>query len=45
MTSDEQRRDSQFQGRIMDTATYPTATFELTEPITLDSLPANGESS
>ena len=42
MTSDEDRRDSQFQGRIMDTATYPTATFKLTEPITLGSLPADG---
>jgi polyisoprenoid-binding protein YceI len=43
VTSDEERRDSQFQGRIMETATYPTATFELTEPIALDALPADGE--
>jgi polyisoprenoid-binding protein YceI len=42
VTSDEERRDSQFQGRIMETATYPTATFELVEPITLESLPADG---
>jgi polyisoprenoid-binding protein YceI len=42
VTSDEERRDSQFQGRIMETATYPTATFELLEPITLASLPADG---
>jgi polyisoprenoid-binding protein YceI len=42
VTSDEDRRDSQFQGRIMDTATYPTATFKLTEPITLGSLPVDG---
>jgi polyisoprenoid-binding protein YceI len=42
VASDEDRRDDQFQDRIMDTATYPTATFELTEPITLDSLPADG---
>ena len=42
VTSDEDRRDSQFQGRIMETATYPTATFELAEPITLASLPADG---
>ena len=35
VTSDEDRRDDAFQGRIMETATYPTATFELTEPITL----------
>jgi polyisoprenoid-binding protein YceI len=43
VTSDEDRRDDAFQGRIMDTATYPTATFELTEPITLEELPADGE--
>jgi polyisoprenoid-binding protein YceI len=42
VTSDEQRRDRQFQGRIMDTATYPTATFKLVQPITLGSLPADG---
>ena len=42
VTSDEERRDSQFQGRIMETATYPTATFELAEPITLAALPADG---
>lgn len=40
VTSDERRRDNQFQGRIMDTATYPTATFRLTRPIQLDQLPA-----
>ena len=33
VTSDQDRRDGQFQGRIMDTATFPTATFELTQPI------------
>ena len=43
VTSDEDRRDDAFQGRIMETATYPTATFELTEPITLAELPADGE--
>jgi polyisoprenoid-binding protein YceI len=45
VTSDEQRRDAQFQGRIMETATYPTATFELAEPIELDALPAEGATS
>jgi polyisoprenoid-binding protein YceI len=45
VTSDEQRRDAQFQGRIMETATYPTATFELAEPIELDALPAEGVTS
>lgn len=39
--SDEQRRDNQFRGRIMDTATHPTATFKLTEPLQLTSLPGD----
>ena len=43
VTSDESRRDNQFNGRIMETSTYPTATFELTEPITFSSFPAEGE--
>jgi polyisoprenoid-binding protein YceI len=42
MQSDEDRRDNQFQTRIMDTATYPTATFKLAQPIELASLPADG---
>jgi polyisoprenoid-binding protein YceI len=40
--SDESRRDNQFQTRIMDTATYPTATFKLAQPIELAALPADG---
>lgn len=40
--SDQSERDSQFQGRIMDTSTYPTATFTLTKPIQLGSVPASG---
>ena len=43
VTSDEDRRDGQFHGRIMDTATFPTATFTLTAPIELGSVPADGE--
>ena len=43
VTSDEDRRDSQFQGRIMDTAASPTATFKLLQPITLEEVPADGE--
>ncbi|MEA3078142.1 MAG: hypothetical protein QOF60_3050 [Actinomycetota bacterium] len=35
VASDESRRDGQFAGRIMDVATFPTATFELTAPIQL----------
>jgi polyisoprenoid-binding protein YceI len=39
VTSDESRRDEQFNGRIMETSVYPTATFTLTAPIDLGSLP------
>jgi polyisoprenoid-binding protein YceI len=42
VTSDEQRRDNQFNGRIMDTSSYPTATFKLSSPIVLSSIPAVG---
>ena len=35
VASDQSRRDAQFQGRIMDTAKYPAATFRLTKPIDL----------
>ena len=35
IVSDDSRRDRQFAGRIMDVATYPTATFVLGAPITL----------
>jgi len=40
--SDQSERDAQFQGRIMDTSAYPTATFALTSPISLGTLPADG---
>ncbi|HZQ77503.1 MAG TPA: YceI family protein [Acidimicrobiia bacterium] len=40
--SDEDRRDSQFRGRIMNVTRYPTATFTLTSPIDLGALPADG---
>jgi polyisoprenoid-binding protein YceI len=39
VTSGESRRDNQFQGRIMDTASFPTATFALTQPIDLGAVP------
>jgi polyisoprenoid-binding protein YceI len=42
VASDQMRRDNQFKGRIMDVATFPTATFKLTRPIALGSLPAEG---
>ena len=41
--SDESRRDGQFQGRIMETGQFPTATFTLTEPIDLGDLPKVAE--
>jgi len=40
--SDKTRRDAQFQGRIMDTATYPTAKFEFSNPVNLAPLPSPG---
>jgi polyisoprenoid-binding protein YceI len=39
VTSDESRRDDQFNGRIMETSVYPTATFTMSEPIDLGTLP------
>ena len=42
ITSDESRRDGQFHGRIMDTSQFPRSTFELTKPIDLGSIPADG---
>ena len=40
--SDESRRDRQFQGQLMNTAEFPTATFTLTAPIELGGVPADG---
>lgn len=42
VASDQSRRDGQFHGRIMDTATFPTSTFTLTTPIELGSEPILG---
>lgn len=41
--SDQARRDGQFRDAIMDTTRFPTATFELTEPIALSRLPGVGQ--
>ncbi|MEX0790039.1 MAG: YceI family protein [Actinomycetota bacterium] len=38
ITSDQSRRDGQFQGRIMEVDTYPTAAFVLTEPLDLSGI-------
>lgn len=44
ITSDDDRRDGQFRGRIMSTDQFPTATFKLTQPIDFGSIPAAGDS-
>jgi polyisoprenoid-binding protein YceI len=41
--SDQQRRDNQFHGRIMDTGAFPTATFTFTTAVELGSVPKSGE--
>jgi polyisoprenoid-binding protein YceI len=41
--SDSDRRDDQFRGRIMDTDTFPTATFKLTQPLDFGKVGADGE--
>ncbi|MET0144845.1 MAG: YceI family protein [Ilumatobacteraceae bacterium] len=42
LKSDEERRDGQFNNNLMETSEFPTATFVLTEPIELGSVPADG---
>src|SRR4051812_24138336 len=42
--SDDSRRDGQFNGRIMEVSKFPTATFELTTPIDIGTIPADGGS-
>lgn len=42
VTSDQDRRDGQFRGRIMSVSTFPTSTFELTDLIKLGTIPADG---
>jgi polyisoprenoid-binding protein YceI len=42
ITTDSDRRDGQFRGNIFDTATYPTATFTIDQPVDLSSLPKDG---
>jgi polyisoprenoid-binding protein YceI len=43
VASDETRRDNQFRGRIMDTATFPTATFTLAEPVAIGVVPTDSQ--
>lgn len=42
IATDNSQRDGQFRGRVMDTATHPTATFTLTEPVDLAAVPTDG---
>jgi polyisoprenoid-binding protein YceI len=42
-SSDQSRRDSQFNNRIMQVAQFPTATFRLTDPIDFGAIPAAGQ--
>lgn len=41
--SDRSQRDGQFRGRIMEVDRFPTATFVLTKPIELGSIPPEGK--
>ena len=43
ITSDRSQRDGQFTGRIMQTSQFPTATFTITQPVDLGTIPADGE--
>jgi polyisoprenoid-binding protein YceI len=43
LASDSAMRDGQLKRQALETATYPTATFVLTQDIALDGLPAEGE--
>jgi polyisoprenoid-binding protein YceI len=40
--SDEERRNRQFAGKIMETSQFPNATFKITAPIELGTMPAVG---
>lgn len=43
IATDSDNRDEYFRSQAMNVSEYPTATFTLTEPVTLDSAPASGE--
>jgi polyisoprenoid-binding protein YceI len=43
LQSDEDRRDNAIRDQALETSTFPEATFTLTAPIELDSVPAEGE--
>lgn len=43
LTTDDARRDGAIRNQAIETGRFPTATFVLTQPITLPSIPAEGE--
>ena len=43
LTSDDSRRDGALRRQALETNTYPSTTFTLTQPIPIDAVPAEGE--
>jgi polyisoprenoid-binding protein YceI len=43
LQSDKAQRDGQLRRQALETSTYPTATFKLSQPIDLGSVPADGQ--
>jgi polyisoprenoid-binding protein YceI len=43
LASDKSMRDNALRTQALETGAYPTATFELTEPISVSEVPADGE--
>ncbi len=43
LASDKPQRDGQLKRQALETNTYPTATFALTSPISIDKVPADGQ--
>ncbi|MEA2235185.1 MAG: hypothetical protein QOD83_5001 [Solirubrobacteraceae bacterium] len=41
VSSDQSQRDGQFRGRIMNVGQFPTATFTLTSPLAISTVPAD----
>ena len=44
LRSNDSRRDRTLGSQGLETGTYPTASFSLTQPIALDAVPAEGDS-
>ena len=43
LRSNDSRRDNTLRSQSLETGTYPTASFSLTQPIALDAVPAEGD--